>query len=186
MTDIQETYGVYSTKEYKKRVQLAFAAWTITTKEMVLGPALRYCYARGKDLTDIMLSSLRGFSTDADYLAKFRIKPCAALVAMIYHRTSNFSAADFRASIVNYHKMTKALTEKGYFVSGWAHNYDRSFWLYPFQVANTVQFNDFCNANGVLCSQKSSQIDQVPVPEFVKQRSSDYRGTPNCGWLIRN
>lgn len=186
MAGIQESYGVYSPKEYKKRVFLAFAAWTLTSKELVFGAALRYCKARGKDLQDEIISRLRGFSEDTNYLAKFRVKPCAALMAMIYHRTANFTAADFRARIANYHKMTKALMEKGYFVPGWVHNDDRSFWLYPFTVANTLQFADFCNANGVYCAYKSSQIDQIPVPEFIKQRNSDYRGTPNCGWLIKN
>ena len=168
MAGIQEAYGMYTAKEYKKRVLTALAAWTLVTKEAVFGAALRYCKARGKDLQDVIISKLRGFSADADYLAKFRVKPCAALVAMIYHRTANFTAADFRARIVNYHKMTKALTDKGYFVPGWAHGDDRSFWLYPFPVANSLQFNDFCNANGVFCAYKSSQIDQVPAPEFVK------------------
>lgn len=82
--------------------------------------------------------------------------------------------------------MTKALMDKGYFVPGWAANEDREFWLFPFPVANSSQFVDFCNANGVFCAYRSSQIDHVPVPDVAKQRNREYRGTTNCRWVIES
>jgi len=75
---------------------------------------------------------------------------------MIYYRTAHFTAVDFRERTQNGHKMTRALMDKGYFVPGWAANEDREFWLYPFPVANSNQFVDFCNANGVFCAYRSS------------------------------
>ena len=181
MKAIQESYSLYSTQEYRKRVLIAVAIWTLVTKESVLGAAIRYCNARDKDLTEEIIRKIRGFSaTEVDFLAKFRKKPCTALLAMICHRTANFTATDLQARIANYHKMTKALTERGYFVPGWARLNDRSFWQYPIPVPNQGQFYDFCNANGVFCSQASSQITVVPAPDYVKRRNSDYRGNPNC------
>lgn len=138
MAWIQEQYQLLPLSVYKKRVMTAFAAWSLTTKEPILAAALKYCKLRGKDLQDEVISALRGFAADDEFLAKFRIKPCAALCAMIHHRTSNYSAADFRAMTTNYHKMTKALVDRGYLVPGWAHIENRSFWLYPFPVANSV------------------------------------------------
>ena len=75
----------------------------LVSKEFVLGAVIRYCKARDKDLTEELIRKIRGFSTtEVDFLAKFRLKPCTALLAMIYHRTANFTAADFQARIVNY------------------------------------------------------------------------------------
>ena len=69
---------------------------TLVQKEIVLDGALRYCHARGKDLNEEIVSKIRGFTvTDFDFLAKFRVKPCAANIAMIHYRTANFTASDF-------------------------------------------------------------------------------------------
>merc|ERR1712226_661820 len=73
---IQETYAMYTAKEYKKRVGLALAAWTVFNNEAVFGAALRYYKARGKDIQAEIINKLRGFSSDTDFLAKFRLKPC--------------------------------------------------------------------------------------------------------------
>ena len=63
---------------------------------------------------------------------------------------------------------------------GWASINGSSFWQYPMPVPNQGQFYDFCNANGVFCSQASSQITVIPAPDFVKRRNSNYRGNENC------
>ena len=118
MALIQEGYQLYSAKDYRKRVLLGMAMWTLVCKETVFSAANKYCKSRGKTFSTEIISRIRGFSSDADFLTKFRIKPCVPIMAMIYYRTANFSSGDFRARIANYHKMTKALTERGYFVPG--------------------------------------------------------------------
>ena len=72
MTWIQDAYKLYSLSEYRTKVFKALAAWTLTTKEPVLGSALKYCKMRSIDLQDELISRLRGFPADEDFLAKFR------------------------------------------------------------------------------------------------------------------
>ena len=81
--------------------------------------------------------------------------------------------------------MTESLTDRGYFVPGWAKMDDRSYWLYPFPVPNKNQFKDFAIANGLMVYRGATQISLVPIPEEVKEREG-YIGTPNCSWLIEN
>ena len=104
---------------------------------------------------------------------------------MIHYRTANYTKADFAKRLVNYNNITDALTKNGYFVPGWT-NKERSFWLYALTVPNQLQFRDFCYSNGIFCGRKSTQIYQVPVPAEVLERNSNYRGAPNCGWLMEN
>ena len=82
-----------------------------------------------------VIGKLRGFAQVTDFLGKFRLNPCAALLAMIHYRTANYTASDFAKRLVNYNFITDALTKNGYFIPGWT-NKDRSFWLYAMPVAN--------------------------------------------------
>jgi len=86
-------------------------------------------------MEDFWISKIRGFTPSADFLVKFRVKPCAALMAMIHHRTAKFTNDDFMKRNANYVQMTEALTQNGYLIPGWACA-DRGFWLYPLPVAN--------------------------------------------------
>lgn len=42
------------------------------------------------DKEDLYVSWVRGFKSDKDYLARYRFKPCAPLLAYIYDRVSKF------------------------------------------------------------------------------------------------
>lgn len=156
MVGIQKTYRLYTTQEYRKKVMTGLGAWTIINKQAVFAVVLKYCKTRGINPQEMVLGMVRGFNGDADFLGKFRIRPCVSLMAMIHYRTKNFTKADFAKRNTNYHKMNRAMTENGYFVPGWAKVEDRSFWLFPFPVSNQKQFTDFCNANGVFCIVKST------------------------------
>jgi len=94
-------------------------------------------------LEEFFISKLRGFSASADFLHKFRVKPCAALIAMIHYRTAKYTKDDFMKRNANYVQITEALTQNGYLVPGWT-NADRGFWLYALPVANQLQFREFC------------------------------------------
>ena len=85
---------------------------------MALKSAMKLCRMRNKDIEEAIISNIRGFSADADFLQKFRVQPNAALMAMIYERTANYPEADFLERNVNYRRMTRALTEAGIYVPG--------------------------------------------------------------------
>ena len=116
---------------------------------------MKVCNMRGKDIEEVIVSSVRGFSQDADFLQKFRIQPNAPLMAMIYERTANYGEADFLERNVNYRRMTRALTEAGIYVPGQFVK-DRSFWLYTLPVSNSRQFRDYCNKQGLFVANKAS------------------------------
>ena len=110
MEAIQESYRIYTTKEYRKKILTSLAVWTLCTKERVLAGALNYCKRHGMDLYKELTSRTRGFAaTDGDFLEKFRIKPNASLLAMIYHRTATYTGSDFIKKIANYRKFSRAL-----------------------------------------------------------------------------
>lgn len=73
--------------------------WSILNTERLLGTMLKYFQYRGKDWEDFIISKIRGFQPTADYLDKFRIQPCAALMAMIHYRTSNYTKKTSRRGL---------------------------------------------------------------------------------------
>ena len=143
-----------------KKVKTALVVWVFLNSQIALKSAMKLCRMRNKDIEETIISSIRGFSADADFLQKFRVQPNAPLMAMIYERTANYTEADFLERNVNYRRMTRALTEAGIYVPGQFVK-DRSFWLYIIPVQNSTQFRDYCHKQGLFVAQKASQITVV-------------------------
>lgn len=118
MSQLQDTYNLYSTKEYAKKIGTAFAMWNLLNSEFAFKSSMKYYRMMGKDVENELISKMRGFAADADFLGKFRVKPNAALIAMIHYRTSKFKKADFEKRVANYWRVINAVTEAGNFVPG--------------------------------------------------------------------
>ena len=76
-------------------------------------------------------------------MTKFRIKPNAALIAMVYERISSQTAAEYQKRNVNYNRVNDALIKEGVFYPG-QFSEDRTYWLVFLPVSNTIQFRDYC------------------------------------------
>ena len=61
MAAIQDTYKPYTIKEYKKRVLLGFAAWSMINTEAVFAGYQKYCKFYSLDVENEVMSKLRGF-----------------------------------------------------------------------------------------------------------------------------
>jgi len=93
----------------------------------------------GYDTEEELIKKIRGFSKDdANYIQKFRIRPCSAILRAIIFRTEKYTAKDHANKMKNYQKMQTELTKNGFFVPGYAHGTNRSFWLFPLVVPNKV------------------------------------------------
>jgi len=102
MDALQETYKQYEVSDYKKKCLIGFGAWTALNSETAFRSLQRYFRYRGQDMESEIIGKLRGFAQVSDFLGKFRMKPCAPLLAMIHFRTANYTKADFAKRLVNY------------------------------------------------------------------------------------
>ena len=137
MHDLQENYPTYSREEYSKKISSAFKVWMVLNSELAIKAALKICRMKGLKFEEVIISKLRGFPDQADFLSKFRIKPNAPLIAMIWERTSTQTAAEFKKRNENYWKVTDALSKEGIFYPA-QFDKERTFWLYWLPVANPI------------------------------------------------
>ena len=145
MSDLQEKYPVYSREEYAKKISSAFKVWMVLNKEIAVKAALKICRMKGLKFEEVIIAKLRGFPDQADFLSKFRTRPNAPLIAMIYDRTSSHTAADYQKRNENYWKVNEAIIKEGSFFPAQFVK-DRTFWLYFFPVSNQIQFRDYCQS----------------------------------------
>ena len=126
----------------------------------------------GKDLEPTIVEMMRGFAAQEDFLAKFRFKPCAAIIHQIIQRTKNYTEKNHQDKISWVKSMSKELTHMGYFIPGHAvHN--RGYWLFPVMVPNSQQFCDFMNKQGFFVFKGSTQMSWVPMPEHLISKYGD-------------
>lgn len=64
---------------------------------------------KGQEREEFYVSLSRGFKPAANFLAKFRLNPCAALVAFIHQRMSEFDGHDFDLKMQKYHVSLRLL-----------------------------------------------------------------------------
>lgn len=110
---------------------------------------------------------MRGFPpSDEPYLLKFRVKPSAPLIKMVIDRTKAYSHKEHIKKQEPYNRMSVALATNGFFVPGYAWT-DRSYWLCPVVMPNRELFKYFCEAQGVFCYMRSTQICVVDMPQHL-------------------
>lgn len=83
---------------------------------------------------------------------------------MIIDQTKSYSHKDHLSKIENFNRMAVALSTNGTFIPGYC-SYDRSYWLFPVLVPNRELFKKFCEAQGVFCYMKATQICPIEMPE---------------------
>lgn len=74
----------------------------LVNNRKVLAFAIKGINAFYDDREDFLISLVRGFKPDKDYLARYRFKPCGALLSFIYDRVSTFDAKDFELNNKKY------------------------------------------------------------------------------------
>lgn len=137
--DIQKYYPLYTSDDYLKKIRMIAIAYHLLVPPISVAIITRLFKWCGVDVEEQQIKVVRGFSKEEDnYLSKFRLKPCAAILKTIIFRTEKYTAQDHTKKIQNYLKMQTALTKNGVFVPGNAHGAKRSFWLFPIVVSNRL------------------------------------------------
>jgi perosamine synthetase len=90
MRDIQETYPLFGKSLFLKRLLTATAV--ISLMNYKSGPTMLDMYVEftKKEREEFYISMVRGFKPASNYLNKFRLNPCAALLSFISYRMQTF------------------------------------------------------------------------------------------------
>ena len=64
----------------------------------------------GKEREDFYVSLSRGFKPASDFLSRFRLKPCAALLSFIHYRLMRFDYKEFDENMRKYFVRLRRLT----------------------------------------------------------------------------
>lgn len=162
MEKLHDNYEWYTVPTYEAKILKCFGLWAAVTNHFAIWTAMHYFAYKGIVGEDFLIDKLRGFAASQDFLGKFRQKPCAPLLAMLYTRTSTYTQKDMQTYSRNYENMATQLTAAGIFVPGCAKIGDRSYWLFQMVAGNKNQFKDFLTANGVYGYKGTTQLYIVP------------------------
>lgn len=132
---------------YRKKIQQVLAIYKINCDSTLLTAMDLGMKAKGWDIEEKFVSWMRGFADADNFCAKFRFKPCAPILAMIINRTKGYTAQMHSKKMSFVQKMANELHDMGYFIPGNAVE-NRSFWLFPMMVNNSVQFVQFMRNQG--------------------------------------
>ena len=72
----------------------------------------------GRDLETEFMALARGFAAADDFMAKFRLKPCAAILHQIIKRTKTYTPSDHEKKLAFAKEMARELQKMGYFMPG--------------------------------------------------------------------
>jgi hypothetical protein len=81
---------------------MGFGLMTLTNNRKVMAFGIKAVNTFYDDREDFLISLVRGFKPDKDYLARYRFKPCGALLSFIYDRVSTFDAKEFELNNKKY------------------------------------------------------------------------------------
>lgn len=112
MSMVQNSYPVYSAKEYKKKIQKGIIFWVLTMKKAPMYALNSYMEYTGQNIEDFLVSMVRGFNpNEPNFLQKFRIQPCAPLLAMLHHVCSNYTELHHAKRLKNHETLAKELNK---------------------------------------------------------------------------
>ena len=162
MSKIQESYSLYALADYAKKIKNMKMVKKVIHNKWLVWSTIKYFEHKKQDMEDYLVSKLRGFASTDNFLNKFRLKCNAALIKNMIYRIESYTPANHNDKISNYSMLNNKLVNSGLFVPGCAWDQDRSFWQFPFLVANKTQFVDFAQHNGLLCFRGSTQVKLIP------------------------
>lgn len=102
MKQIQDTYPLFTRKQFLERIFKAFAIEKFINYKLGNNALLLAAKLKGMEREEFYVSLSRGFKPAQNFLAKYRLNPCASLVAFIYLRMSEFDEHDFDLKMNNF------------------------------------------------------------------------------------
>lgn len=187
METIQSAYSELSLKEYEKKIKTTFLIKHILNQKTLVRAAEYYFKTQRIDIEDFLVSKMRGFPGEDNFLQRFRIRPNAALLRNIAYRTTGYTEAEHQEKIKNFMHINVHLTSNGHFVPGCAVGVNRSAWLLPMIVANKSQFREYANQNGLFVFRGATQIKLVSSPlKRTSQVKPEYLGAPMAQWICNH
>ena len=103
MKKLQETYPLFSRKMFIKRIFTAFAFEKFINYKMGNNALLLAAKLKGQEREEFYVSLSRGFKPGSNFLARYRLNPCASLLSFIYIRMADFSYHEFELNMNKYH-----------------------------------------------------------------------------------
>lgn len=84
---------MYTPEEYRKKIRKISAGYFLLVPPTSVNVMTRLFKWVGADSEEVQIRVVRGFSSeDENYLEKFRLRPCAAIIKTIILRTENYTA----------------------------------------------------------------------------------------------
>ncbi len=102
MYRIQKGYQWFTRKMFLKRIFVGIGLKSVINVRASLRGAIYLVDFMGKEREDYFISFARGFKASEDYLARYRFKPNAALLSVLYDRVSDFDAHHFQIQCKKY------------------------------------------------------------------------------------
>ena len=103
---------------YRKKLRAAFFIWQINNFSPITYVARTGLNFYKMDLEGTYVAWMRGFGDQDSFLAKFRFKPCAPILAMIIKRTKTYTDEQHQAKLSFINEMANELKKMGYFIPG--------------------------------------------------------------------
>eukprot|EP00331_Platyophrya_macrostoma_P035659 CAMPEP_0176438570 /NCGR_PEP_ID=MMETSP0127-20121128/19375_1 /TAXON_ID=938130 /ORGANISM="Platyophrya macrostoma, Strain WH" /LENGTH=427 /DNA_ID=CAMNT_0017822571 /DNA_START=40 /DNA_END=1323 /DNA_ORIENTATION=- len=164
MKHILESYSELPNKMFVKKIgKNAFPWLGLNWKPLNKYGRLVVNYGLGIDHREMMVSLIRGFNDESDFLEKFRKQLPIAMMAMLAMRLKAFNQADFEKKSQNLRDTMNTLVKGGVEVPGHGIK-DRYFWLYPFKTNEKDNVFNKLQDRGVDVYKKSTQLKLVESP----------------------
>ena len=127
MVEVNESYPIQDSSQYMKRAIKFLIPYVVANNYFVNYTLLSVTRALRMDINELIISKLRGFKPNENYLLKFQYRPCAANIAFLYYRLNRFNKMEYRSKIQLLQKAVDTLLENGIMCPGYQVK-QRGFW----------------------------------------------------------
>ena len=127
MNKINESYPIYPEKLFLKKALNTFLPLVALNNSTINFGAMTIARWLKVDVKELVVSQLRGFKNEKEFLQKFCFKPCAANLDFLSYRLSNFSQDDYVKNIAKLQHAVNVLEAHSIYCPGYKIK-DRGFW----------------------------------------------------------
>ena len=128
MNSINESYPSQDQKLYLKRAIKFLVPFMVANNPIVYVTFLSVTRALKIEIFEMIISKLRGFNPNDNYLLKFQLRPCAANIAFLHYRLNSFNKLEYLSKAKMLQKAVDILTANGIKCPGYQVK-ERGFWF---------------------------------------------------------
>ena len=102
MNEIQDKYPMFDNKAFRKRLFFSLPVIFFTNTAQGYNALRLASKVYGMSTEELYVSMSRGFKPGEDFITRFRLKPCAALIHFLNERLEDFDYNEFDTNMRKY------------------------------------------------------------------------------------